>query len=385
MKILYYVWNEITEEDVYEHLKKMNADVDKFDHPIIDKLNDLPFTKTLSSILDNTKYDCIYSTNYYPIISKIAYAYGIKYISWSFDSNPFVFYTNSIFNDTNYIFTYDYCDYTLLHNLGVNHVFHMPLAVNTNRINALINPSVVKYNYDVSFLGTLYNNEYNFYDQIKNMPAYNKGYIDAIINAQMDIYGADLADTLITDEFYAQISPFIQFNLEDELFITPRELFISFVRKKITVTERVKLLKEISKKYKLTHFASKSSPELNNTIFKGYANYYTEMPIIFNTSKINLNITLREIRTAIPLRCMDIMGAGGFLLSNYQPELAELFENGTEMVMYESHADALDKIEYYLSHEKEREEIAANGKRKIEKNYTYDIAFHKIFELCGLK
>ena len=42
---------------------------------------------------------------------------------------------------------------------------------------------------------------------------------------------------------------------------------------------------------------------------------------------------------------MDILGAGGFLLSNYQPELAEYFEDGKEVVMYHSRADLVEKVQ----------------------------------------
>lgn len=384
MKLLYYSWDEVIENDIYETLIKLGIDVDTLKFPIKDKLNDIPFTMKLSSILDSTQYDYIFTTNYLPIISKVAYAYGIKYISWLFDSNSLYLYSNSIFNDTNYIFTYDYCDYKMLTNLGVKKAFYMPLAVNTSKINKLIVNSDKKYKFDVSFLGNLYANATQ-YDQIKNMPEYYRGYFDSIIDTQMNFYGIDLASILVTDEIYAKISNLITFNLEDELFITPREIFITFLQAKVTSIERTMLLKSIADEFSLTHFAATQSPSLINVDFGGYADYNTQMPLVFNSSKINLNITLRTIKTAIPLRCMDIMGAGGFLLSNYQQELAELFENGVDMVMYESHEDALNKIDYYLSHEKEREEIAVNGKRKIEEDFTYQKAFNKIFRECEEK
>ena len=57
------------------------------------------------------------------------------------------------------------------------------------------------------------------------------------------------------------------------------------------------------------------------------------MPLIFRESKINLNITLRSITSGMPLRALDIMGAGGFLLSNYQQELAENYIDGEELVL----------------------------------------------------
>ena len=152
------------------------------------------------------------------------------------------------------------------------------------------------------------------------------------------------------------------------------------LHKKITTVERSELLKLISSEYKVTCFSPASSSELNKVDFKGYVNYNSEMPFVFAQSKINLNITLRSILSAIPLRCLDIMGAGGFLLSNYQPELAEYFENGKELVMYESQEDLMNKIHYYLSHDEEREEIARRGREKIEKAFSYEKKLPEIFQ-----
>mgnify|MGYP002508081159 CR=1 FL=1 len=47
------------------------------------------------------------------------------------------------------------------------------------------------------------------------------------------------------------------------------------------------------------------------------------------------------------------MGAGGFLLSNYQTELAEQFEDGKELALYASKEELLAKAQYYLSHERD--------------------------------
>ena len=42
-----------------------------------------------------------------------------------------------------------------------------------------------------------------------------------------------------------------------------------------------------------------------------------------------------------------------------------------DYVSYGSKEDMLDKIEYYLSHEKERSEIAYNGYMRVIENHTY--------------
>ena len=107
---------------------------------------------------------------------------------------------------------------------------------------------------------------------------------------------------------------------------------------------------------------------------KGIVNHgpidpYTVAPFVYNNAKINLNITLRSIHTGIPLRAFEIMAAGGFLLTNYQNDFADCYIEGEDYVAYESKEDMLNKIDYYLTHDKERTEIAVNGyNRTVEYN-----------------
>ena len=104
------------------------------------------------------------------------------------------------------------------------------------------------------------------------------------------------------------------------------------------------------------------------------------MPVIFRKSKININSTLRTIKTGIPLRCLDIMGAGGFLLSNYQEDLCKYFQIGKEFEVYESREELVDKTEYYLKHEDERINIAINGWKKIQRLFRSDLRVYEILQ-----
>jgi spore maturation protein CgeB len=74
------------------------------------------------------------------------------------------------------------------------------------------------------------------------------------------------------------------------------------------------------------------------------------------------------------------MGAGGFLLTNYQAELAEFFVDGEEMVIYENFEDMKNKIKYYLEHDDERNKIAANGKEKVRQLFSYEERIKLILE-----
>ena len=150
----------------------------------------------------------------------------------------------------------------------------------------------------------------------------------------------------------------------------------------ISRLERKKVLETIGNRRKIDLYTGSDTSEIlaPGIVNKGYADYFQDMPVIFNTSKINLNITSKSIVSGIPLRVFDIMGCGGFVLSNYQPELAELFENGREVVLYESVADMEEKIEYYLAHEEERKEIARQGCRKVQEIYRFEMRVSEILK-----
>lgn len=120
---------------------------------------------------------------------------------------------------------------------------------------------------------------------------------------------------------------------------------------------------------------------MENVCCHGSVNHREEMPMVFKQSRINLNITLRSIKSGIPLRGFDILGAGGFLLSNYQPELLDLFVPDEDFVYYESREDLLQKVDYYLCHEDERQAIARNGHDKVAAKHTYR---HRVREMLDI-
>ncbi len=116
-------------------------------------------------------------------------------------------------------------------------------------------------------------------------------------------------------------------------------------------------------------------PNLTN---HGPVDNVIQMPLVFKQSRINLNISLRSIKSGIPQRAFDIMGSGGFLLSNYQADFLYDFIPGKDFDYYESKEDLLAKIDYYLSHEDERQAIAGNGHDKIAAAHTYR---HRVREM----
>ena len=72
------------------------------------------------------------------------------------------------------------------------------------------------------------------------------------------------------------------------------------------------------------------------------------------------------------------------MLSNYQPELAEYFSDGQDVIMYESIEDALSKADYYLKHEEPRARIAQNGYQKVISHFTYPDRITTMLKTAGI-
>ena len=82
------------------------------------------------------------------------------------------------------------------------------------------------------------------------------------------------------------------------------------------------------------------------------------------------------------MRVYDVLGAGGFLVTNYQADFIENgFLPGEDLIVYESKQDLISKVDYFLTHEKERVQITENGKRKIAMMHTYDNRIKEILEI----
>ena len=90
--------------------------------------------------------------------------------------------------------------------------------------------------------------------------------------------------------------------------------------------------------------------------------YLTEMPLVFASTKININMTIPNIENGAPLRIFDIISAGGFVLTDYRSETCELFIPDKEIAVYDGIEDMAAKAAYYLKHDAERELHGVGGK-----------------------
>lgn len=247
--------------------------------------------------------------------------------------------------------------------------YHMPLAVDTDIFHVNVSQREKEaYKTDISLVGKLYQTEYRYFTA--PLKEYTRGYLEGIVNAQMKIYGGYLIPELVTEELLDSMNQDYMKVAKDGFQMGRKELEFMLACE-TTGRERYMALALLSGHYSVDLYSTDEDKRLKNVRFRGYADYYSQMPLVFSQSKINLNISLKTIMTGIPLRVTDVMGCGGFVLSNYQQELEEYFLLGEECVVYENLEDMFLKAQYYLEHVDERKKIAMAGFERVKKHFTF--------------
>jgi hypothetical protein len=100
---------------------------------------------------------------------------------------------------------------------------------------------------------------------------------------------------------------------------------------------------------------------------------YSDLAQVYRKARIGLNVSRDGHLQDANLRCFEVMGGGALLMTPLPTELSELgLVEGTHFVGFRSPDDLLDKIQYYLAHDKERKEIAHRGREVTLDRFTYD-------------
>ncbi len=349
--------------------------------------NDPEFEKEFLNILRDKSPDFVFSFNFLPVISKVCNVDGIPYVSWIYDNPELYLYSYQVINPCNIVLLFDSEQCAEFIRGGIKTVEYLPLAASVRRLDSMIPDNAVqqRFDCDISFVGSLYTERRQYYDEIApKLDKYTLGYINGLINSQLHVDGVNFIEKCIKPEIVESIRKVSSFHTPSDSAETWEHLYADYViNRQITVIERREILTMIGAAHPLRLYTYSQNKDFSADGVQnmGPADYFEEMPYIFKLSRINLNITLRSIKNGIPLRGFDILGSGGFLLSNYQVDLARHFVSGEDYVYYDGRRDLMDKIDYYLKHDDERKAIAANAHDKVVREHTFDVRIGQIIDI----
>lgn len=391
MEILFYRYNSICEPDILQVFTNFGITVHTEELEMHNKqASPRECAERVSGWILNHSLAFVFSVNFFPAVSYTCEKWKVPYVCWSVDSPVPELFSNALKNTYNRIFLFDKAQYDSFSPVNPERIFYLPLATNVKRWEKVIldmtEEDYAAYGADVSFVGSLYTEKCK-YDTL-TLSEHTRGFVDGLMEAQLKVFGCNFIPETLTDAVIREISEAdAAFYQSDDVYADMTRYLVAhqYIGMKLAAVERERTLNRLANHFSVTLYTRSDTSRLPSVHSKGGVSTLTEMPKVFQASKINLNITMRPIETGLSLRIWDILGCGGFLLTNYQAEIPDYFEIGRDLETYESLEELEEKVHYYLSHEEERVEIAINGYEKVANYHTYETRLAQMIKVLTEK
>ena len=106
----------------------------------------------------------------------------------------------------------------------------------------------------------------------------------------------------------------------------------------------------------------------------GFPGWVSPIPFVdyvptYQRSKIGINVHNRGDYTVGGYRLFDLPANGVMQISDGGRHLEQFYAVGDEVISYENADDLVDKVKFYLVNEEERQRIAINGFRRVNRDY----------------
>lgn len=379
---------QLISDDILYTLRKLGYEAEEYEEVWKTIVLDDARIEGLVSYIKENGIDLLISIYFIMNAAMAAYKTDIRYISMIWDA-PYIGVYNPLGRlDNVWISTFDRLERERYLAKGIKHVLYQPLSVNKDSVEQwncdIQNVLRGRYIHDISFVGRLY--EANGYDgHIEIIPEAMRKYFNSIFEeAAFKWDGVNRIYGTTSDEIWRYIelvSP--EFKMVNRMDIEDARSFeMTCLVKKVANIERVVVLNVLAEEHSVALYTDSESAgtvlknvELHSPVMMGKA-----AGVVYAGSKINLNISLKGMEGGTPLRIMDVMGAGGFVLSSYCAETADLFEEDKEIVMFKTPEELVEKTDYYLCHDAERRQIAEAGHKKVLECYTYEKKIKQLME-----
>ncbi|PHG57788.1 CgeB family protein [Bacillus toyonensis] len=237
--------------------------------------------------------------------------YNFKTALWLTDDPYFTDITKTLVLDYDYIFTPDTGCINFYKSLGCNYVFYLPLAAEPPAYTPILREE--DYIYDISFIGTAFDNRLAFIDSIS------------------------------------------------EYLVTKNTLIIG------TNWNRLKSYELLRKQIVLLPFL----------VYEKNTEYYRKSRININIhrsiedSTFNRN-ELKINACSINNRTFEVASTGAFQMTDMRSNLESCYLSGIQIETFTSSIDFIEKAENYLANPDKRKKIAMQGLKRTLLEHTYD-------------
>ncbi|GAB6439420.1 glycosyltransferase [Bacillus luti] len=249
--------------------------------------------------------------------------YNFKTALWLTDDPYFTDVTKDLVLDYDYIFTQDTGCIDFYKNLGCENVFYLPLAAAPPIYTPLLREE--EYLFDISFIGTAFENRLAFIDSIS----------EYLVTKNTLIIGCNW-DKLKSYEL-----------LKDKIVLLPFLMYENNV--------------EYYKKSKININIHRSIED-----------------VTFNRNRVKINACSVNNRT------FEIASTGSFQITDIRADLEKCYIPGVQIETFTSSIDFIEKAEKYLTNPAQRNKIAMAGFKRTLIEHTYDKRVKQLLEIIEM-
>ena len=129
----------------------------------------------------------------------------------------------------------------------------------------------------------------------------------------------------------------------------------------------------------LHHFPSVDAAEISSV--------YSSHAICLASTSSNHTDSLKKPLKIINLRSFEIPMSGGIALCKYNPELSEYFDDGKEILFYQTDEELIQKARFYSekASDSELHRMKQAARERAEKDHTWWNRFSTVFDTMGLR
>lgn len=110
------------------------------------------------------------------------------------------------------------------------------------------------------------------------------------------------------------------------------------------------------------------SPQYN----KGYISHERSV-VAYSSAKISLGVhSITNSRTMQSMRTFEILGCGGFFLTQHTRAIEHMFKNHIHLVWSTCYAETIELMNYYLNNDAARAKISSAGQQLVYQNHSYE-------------
>jgi spore maturation protein CgeB len=317
--------------------------------------------------------DWVFAINFSPEIAFLCGKIGIPYVSWTID--PLSLNRYRIIDETIHelcvCFAHDILTVQKFRDLGFP-AQHMLLAAPDLRRQPISQKDLKsKYLCDASFVGSSMINEVV---ELENyLHSLEKDLIVTRKKTKRDVLKWIKTMTLqhVTDPKYHGLKSlggwsFVPKELQDlEISERQRQDILFHIDGSLAALHRQQAIYSLRKSsFELRVWGDKHWCKIHPN-YQHRAEHNQELTHIYCASGINIDIPRLYQRNTINMRVFDVLAAGGFVLTEKSDALQNVFTEGQHVGLYTSQKELEDKLQWWLHHPKERQQIAKQGREEV--------------------